>query len=102
MVRRRAFTAEFKQETALLIIDQHYSYKEACEAMGVGETALRRWVKQVRSEQDGITPIGSKAITLEQQTIQTLQQRIRKLEREKEILKKATALLMSDNYQENN
>ena len=38
----------------------------------------------------------SKTLTLEQQKIQELEARINRLEREKAILNKATALLMSD------
>lgn len=63
--------------------------------MDVGETALRRWVEQLRLERGGATPM-SKALTPEQQKIQELEARISRLEREKSILKKATALLMSD------
>ena len=40
----------------------------------------------------------SKALTPEQQKIQELEARINRLEREKAILKKATALLMSDDF----
>ncbi|MCI4257449.1 transposase [Dickeya dianthicola] len=65
--------------------------------MGVGETAMRRWVEQLKSEQQGITP-SAKALTSEQQRIQELEKRIKRLELEKEILKKATALLMSDEF----
>ena len=56
-----------------------------------------RWVEQLKSEHQGITP-SSKALTAEQQRIQELEKRIKRLELEKEILKKATALLMSDEY----
>ena len=45
----------------------------------------------------GVTP-KSKALTPEQQKIQELEARIDRLEREKAILKKATALLMSDEF----
>ncbi len=98
MGKRQSFTAEFKQESALLILEQNYTVKDACSAMGVGETAMRRWVKQLQAERKGDTPMGARAITLDQQTIQELQKQIRKLEREKDILKKASALLMLDNY----
>ncbi|MCP1571209.1 transposase-like protein [Pseudomonas aeruginosa] len=60
-----------------------------------GGSALRRWVKQLEAERQGVTP-KSKALTPEQQKIQELEARINRLEREKAILKKATALLMSD------
>jgi transposase len=64
--------------------------------MGVGPTALRRWVEQLRGERGGTTPTRTKALTPEQKRIQDLEAQVRRLEREKEILKKATALLMSD------
>ncbi len=68
--QRRTFSAEFKREAAALVLDQGYSHQ-------------------------GVTP-KSKALTPEQQKIQELEARINRLEREKAILKKATALLMSD------
>jgi len=68
---------------------------EASHAVDVGESTLRRWVNQLRAERDGITPT-TKALTPEQQRIQELEARVNRLEREKAILKKATALLMSD------
>lgn len=93
--QRRSFSAEFKREAASLVLDQGYTIPEACRSLDVGETALRRWVQQLREECDGITP-QAKALTPEQQRIQELEARINRLEREKSILKKATALLMSD------
>ena len=93
--KRRTFSPEFKREAADLVLQQSYSYPQACEALGVGETALRRWVQQLSSERIGITP-KAKAMTPDQQRIQELEKRVKRLELEKKILKKATALLMSD------
>jgi transposase len=93
--QRRSFSPEFKNEAASLVVKQGYSVSEACRSLGVGETALRRWIEQLDQEHAGVTP-KSKALTPEQQQIQELQARINRLEREKAILKKATALLMSD------
>jgi len=92
---RRSFTTAFKREAASLVVDQGYSVPQACRAVDVGPTAMRRWVRQLRGEQVGETP-RNKAMTAEQQRIQELENQVRKIEREKEILKKATALLMSD------
>ena len=86
---RSSFTAEFKLEAASLVLDQGYSVPEASRSLDIGETILRRWVRQLQSERSGTTPI-SKALTLEQQKIQELEARINRLEREKDILKKAT------------
>ena len=98
MNNRRSFSTEFKHETACLVLDQGYSVQEACDAVGVGATAMRRWVDQLAGERRGKTPAKSRAMTPDQQRIQELEARIRKIEREKEILKKATALLMSDSF----
>lgn len=92
---RRTFSAEFKLEAANLVIEQGYSIREASRAMNVGKSTLDKWVRQLRSEQQGITP-KAKPITAEQQKIRELEKKIRRIEMEKEILKKATALLMSD------
>ncbi len=88
-------TPEFKREAASLVLDQGYSHIEAARSLGLVESALRRWVKQLQEERLGVTP-RSKALTPEQQKIQELEARIDRLEREKAILKKATALLMSE------
>ncbi|OLQ83948.1 transposase [Photobacterium proteolyticum] len=93
--KRRSFSPEFKRDAASLVLDQNYTITEASRAVDVGDTALRRWVEQLKEERNGTTP-NSKALTPEQQKIQELEARIHRLEREKAILKKATALLMSD------
>jgi len=93
--QRRTFSPEFKQQAACLVLDQGYSHVEASRSVGIGESVLRRWVQQLQLERQGITP-QSKAMTPDQQRIQELEARIEPLEREKSILKKTTALLMSE------
>lgn len=93
--QRRSFSPEFKRESASLVLDEGYSVPEASRSLDVGQTALRLWVKQLEAERSGVTPT-SKAITAEQQRIQALEAQVKRLEQEKSILKKATALLMSD------
>jgi transposase len=98
MTKRRSFSPEMKEEAASLVLDQNYSIKEACEAMGVSNGAMRSWVKQLQSEREGITPTKGKSITAEHREIQDLKAKVKRLELEKEILKKASALLISDSY----
>ncbi len=94
--KRRSFSPQYKHDAASMVLDQGYSLKETCRSMDVSETSLRLWVKQLQAERNGIAPASGKAITPEQIEIQELKARIQQLEREKAILKKATALLMSD------
>ena len=92
---RRSYTTEFKHEAACLILDQGYTYPEACRSLDLTPTSLRGWVNQLKAERGGDTP-KAKAMTPDQQRIQESEKRVNRLEREKAILKKATALLMSD------
>jgi len=95
---KKVFSPEFKQEAASLVLDQNYTQAEACESMGVGRSAMYRWVKQLSLERTGQSPKTGKAITEEHQEIQELKRYIKRLETERSILKKATALLMSDQF----
>ena len=96
--QRRTFSAEFKHEAADLVLKQNCSFIEASPSLSVSESVLRRWVDQLQQERTGVTP-QSKALTPEQQKIQELEARIARLEREKSILKKATALLMPEDLE---
>jgi transposase len=92
---RPSYSTEFKNDAARLVLDQQYSVSEACKAVGVGFTALRRWVAQLEGERGGITP-SAKAMTPDHRRIQELEARIKQIEWENGILKKATALLAQD------
>lgn len=91
----KAFTAEFKLEAAKLVLDQNYTHGEAAKAMNVSLSAINRWVKSLRMERQGKMPPGL-LLTPEQTELREMRKRIQRLEMENEILKKATALLMSD------
>jgi len=60
----RTFSTEFKQEAASRVLDQGYSVLQACKSLGVGETALRRWVQQLSEEREGITSIWTGSMEL--------------------------------------
>ena len=92
--RRRTFTPEFKLEAAQLVVEQNYSIREAASAMNIGKSTMDKWVRQLRSELNG-TATHPTALTPDQRKIKDLEKRIKRVELEKEILKKATALLMS-------
>lgn len=92
---RPTFTPEFRQEAAQLVVEKGYSVREAAESMGVGVSTMDKWVKKLRSVADGKPALGA-PVTPEQQRIRELEKKIKRIETENEILKKATALVMSD------
>ena len=93
--RRATYTAAIKLETAQLVVDQGYTQEEAAKAMNVGKSTVSKWVTQLKQERQGKAPAAS-PMTPEQIEIRELKKQIERIELEKEILKKATALLMSD------
>jgi transposase len=92
---RRDFTDQFKADAVQLVVSQGYSFAKACEAMGVGDTALRRWVAQWRAQQ-AEPPRGEMQVMADQRRIRELEARVRELEREREILKKSTAFFVKE------
>ncbi|VVO43195.1 hypothetical protein PS726_06128 [Pseudomonas fluorescens] len=96
MNERKVYTREFKLLAASMVLDDNCPVPEVCASLDIGPTALRRWVDQVRKEREGQPVKGTKAITEDQRQIQELKAKIKRMEMEAEILKKATALLMSD------
>ncbi|MCL1049901.1 transposase [Shewanella abyssi] len=92
---KRNFTPEFRLEAALLVVEQNYSVTEAANAMEVGKSTMDKWVRQLRDERNGESPKAT-PITPELLKIKELERKIKRMERENDILKKATALLVSD------
>ena len=92
---RPRYNPEYKVECAQLVLDQGYSVREAAEAMSVGKSTLDKWVRKLRAERGGTLTAGN-PITEEQREIINLKKQVKRLEIEKDILKKASALLMSD------
>ena len=43
---KKNFSAEFKRESAQLVLDQNYTVVTAASAMDVGLSTMTRWVKQ--------------------------------------------------------
>ena len=46
-MKKRNFSAEFKRESAQLVVDQKYTVADAAKAMDVGLSTMTRWVKQL-------------------------------------------------------
>lgn len=88
--QRRNFDTSLKLEVVRMIKEQGLSVQHVSESMGIGPSAVRRWLKQYEDEQAGQPGIG-KPLTPEQQRIRQLEQENRQLRGDVEILKKASA-----------
>lgn len=88
--QRKQYEAAFKLEVARMVVDQGLGVAQVVKDMGIGRTAVNRWVEQYRAEQTGQAGIG-KPITAEQQRIRQLEIENRQLRSDNELLKKASA-----------
>jgi transposase len=92
---RATYSPEFRLEIAQEVVDNHRSVREVAEAFGLGKSTVDKWARQLKNERNGdfsqATPL-----TPDQLKIRELERKIRLLEGDNEILKKASALLIQD------
>ncbi|SNT71332.1 transposase [Psychrobacter sp. LV10R520-6] len=94
--KRREYTREFKLEAISLVVDHKRKVAEVAESLGIGASTLDNWVRKYRLEQQGVSPTQGLALTDEQRELQQLRKENKRLRMERDILKKASALLASD------
>jgi transposase len=87
--RRRKFTREFKADVVNLCRSGNESVGEVCKRLDLTETAVRRWVEQAEVDEAGGT--GDALTTAEREELQRLRREVKRLQMEREILKKAAA-----------
>ena len=83
---RRKYDTEFKQQV-LQMISNGRPVREVAESLGIGENLIYRW--RSRQESKGTEGNENASVTTDQQA---LLRRIRELEMERDILKKALAI----------
>jgi transposase len=88
--KRNRFDDSYKLEVVKMVKDQGLTVPQVCLDQNLGETAVRRWIRQYDAEQLGQSGIGN-PLTAEQQRIRQLEQENRQLKMDNDILKKATA-----------
>ena len=93
--KRRRFSDEYKAETVRLIERSGKSIGQMALELGIGQTALRRWIAQAEIEA-GRGPAGALK-RAEREELVELRREKQRLRMEREILKKATAFFAREN-----
>ena len=91
--KRRTFTAEFKVEAV-----EHYragnrSIAEIAKDLDLTESSLRNWVE--KADPEAVSPSATLA-SEEREELKSLRKRVRELEIDREILKKAAAFFAKE------
>jgi len=92
--KRRSFTKEFKSEAVRLCRVGDRSLPQVAKDLDLTETALREWVKQAEIDV-GNGPPGA-LTTQEREELARLRREVRRLEMERDILKKAAAFFAKE------
>ncbi len=92
--KRRSFTKEYKSEVVALIRKSGKTISAVSRELGLTETSVRRWVEQAVVDSGG-GPAGA-LTTVEREELAQLRKRVKTLEMEREILKKATAFFAKE------
>jgi transposase len=95
MTTRKKYSKEFKLDAVSLGTEQGYSRSEAASSLGINANMLGRWMKEAGSD-DGQAFRGNGKLTPEQEEVRKLEAQVKRLEMEKEILKKATVFFAKE------
>ena len=93
--RRRAFTPEFKAETVRLVLEGDRTIPDVARDLDLTVSALRNWVRQAQVDRGEGKP--DQLTTSEREELQRLRREVKRLEMEREILKKAAAFFAKEN-----
>ena len=94
MSLRKKYTKEFKEGAVSLVKEEGYSCREAGNSLSVHGTLISRWVREASTVEAPFPGNGTKSV--EQLEIRRLQEEVRRLKMEKEILKKAAAFFAQE------
>ena len=92
--KRRSFSDEFKAETVKLVRDSGKSVGAIARELDLTETSLRSWVQQ--AEVDAGRGAAGVLTTAEHEELVRLRRENRRLQMERDILKKATAFFAKE------
>ncbi len=92
--KRRAFSPAYKVEVVDLVRASGKSIGAVAKDLGLTETAVRAWVRQ--AEVDGGRGRVGVLTTAERDELTQLRRRVKTLEMEREVLKKATAFFAKE------
>lgn len=84
------YTPEFKREAIRMMTEQGLSVPEVAKKIGVNESQLYHWRKQARLDGTAAFPGSGRLTPLEEEN-RRLKAEVKRLEMERDILKKASA-----------
>jgi transposase len=91
---RKSYTPEFKLQAVKMVLEQKLAVAEVARRLDVSQSLLHLWKKAVLKDGPRAFP-GSGHLTPQEDEIRRLRAEVKRLEMERDILKKATAFFAS-------
>ena len=95
MTVRKLYSIEFKLDAISRVLEQGYSRSEAAKSLDIKPDWVGRWVREHQAD-DGQAFRGNGKLTDDQQEVRKLKAQVKRLEMEKDILKKATVFFAAE------
>jgi len=95
MTTRKKYSKEFKLDAVSLVLEQDYSRVEAARNVEINANRLCRWIQESQ-EENGLAFRGNGKLTVEQEELRKLLVQVKRLEMERDILKKATVFFAKE------
>src|SRR6185369_9323029 len=92
---RRTFTPQFKRDAVRLVVDEGKSITEVGTHLGIARSLLQRWREQPTAAPHDAFP-GNGRLPAPAQRVRELEQQLRAVTQERDILKKALAYFVTD------
>ena len=90
MTTRKKYPKEFKLDAVSLVLEQEYTKAEASRSLGINPNLIARWIQEHQADDSGQAFRGNGKLTPELEEIRELRAQVKRLQMEKDILKKAT------------
>ena len=92
MQKRKKYTKEFKQDAVRLVTEQGHRVSQVSRDLDLDPKMVRRWRSELEEEGEGAFP-GKGHLRPQDQRVRDLERQVQRLEMEREILKKALAIV---------
>jgi len=92
---RRTFTPQFKKDAVHLVVEEGKSLTEVATHLGIARSLLQRWREQLTDTPTYAFP-GCGRLAPQARRVRELEQKLREVTQERDILKKALAYFAND------
>jgi len=95
-MKKKKYPKEFKLDAISLVLEQDYSRSEAARNLGIDARLISRWIKEHKIDDSGHAFRGNGKLHPDQEEVRRLKSQVKRLEMEKDILKKATVFFAKE------